>query len=54
MCRTYGYRIEYVLGEIPAVQAALLWRCWLQGPGGSETGTLLEDELAFRTWGRRP
>mgnify|MGYP000461298931 CR=1 FL=1 len=54
LCRTYGYRPDYVLGELPAVQGALLWRCWVQGPGGSETGTLLEDELAFETWGRKP
>lgn len=41
-------------GELPAVQAAMLWRCWAQGHGGLKTGTLLEDELAYELWGKRP
>ena len=29
---------------MPAVQVALLFRCWAQGSGVSRSGTLLEDE----------
>ena len=43
------------MDELPAVQAALLLRCWSQGPcGGNKSGTLLEDELAFELWGKKP
>lgn len=45
-CRTYGWRIDYVLYEVPAVQLAMLWRGFVQGVCGSETGTLLNDELS--------
>ncbi len=36
------------------VQIALLWRCYAQGPGKLQSGTLLEDEIAFETWGIKP
>lgn len=29
----------------------MLYRCYAQGPGGVESGSLLEDELAARMWG---
>lgn len=29
----------------------MLYRCYAQGPGGVESGTLLEDELAATLWG---
>jgi hypothetical protein len=35
-----------VTREIPAVQVALLYRCYAQGPGGLKSGTLMNDELA--------
>lgn len=28
----------------------MLYRCYAQGPGGIESGTLLEDELAAVLW----
>lgn len=28
----------------------MLYRCYTQGPGGVESGTLLEDELAEELW----
>jgi hypothetical protein len=31
---------------VPAVQIALLYRCYAQGPGGLKSGTLMNDELA--------
>lgn len=43
--RTYGYMPGTTL-SMPAAQVALLWRCWTQGPGGSKTGTLVENEIA--------
>lgn len=54
LCRKYGWTLRYVLHELPAVQAALLWRCYSQGPGGLKSGTLAEDEIAFKRWGVRP
>ena len=54
LCRTYGWTLRYVLNELPAVQAALLWRCYSQGPGGLKSGTLAEDEIAIERWGVRP
>ncbi len=54
LCETYGYRMDYVLWELPAAQAALLWRANAQRPGGLKSGTLLMDELAWKAWGRRP
>ena len=53
LCRIYGWTLRYVLEEIPAVQAGLLYRTYAQGPGGLKSGTLLEDELAFERWGKR-
>ena len=29
----------------------MLYRCYAQGPGGVETGGLLEDELSRMLWG---
>jgi hypothetical protein len=29
----------------------MLYRCYAQGPGGVESGTLLEDELSTVLWG---
>ena len=49
-CRTYGWRLDYVISEAPAIQLAMLYRCYAQGPGGVESGTLLEDELAVELW----
>ena len=40
-----------MVSEAPAVQVAMLYRCYAQGPGGVESGSLLEDELAARMWG---
>lgn len=54
LCEIYGYKPSFVLWELPAAQAALLWRANAQRPGGLQSGTLLMDELAFRLWGRRP
>lgn len=45
-CRTYHWRIDYVLYEMPAIHLAMLWRIFAQGVGGLESGTLLEDEIA--------
>lgn len=45
-CRTYKWRIDYVLYEVPAIHIAMLWRCFAQGVGGLESGTLLEAEIA--------
>lgn len=50
-CRTYGWRLDYVISGAPAVQLAMLYRCYAQGPGGVETGGLLEDELSQVLWG---
>ena len=52
--RTYAISLIDALWRIPLVQLALLWRCYSQGPGGLKSGTLLEDELAFEMWGKRP
>ena len=46
VCRKYGWTLHYVLQEAPAVQVALLFRCWQQGPGGLKSGTLEMDEIA--------
>lgn len=54
MARTYGWKLQHILWELPAVQATLLWRCYSQRPGGLESGTLLEDEAAMERWGKRP
>ena len=54
LCETYGYKMDYVLWELPAVQAGLLWRANAQRPGGLKSGTLLMDEFAWKAWGRRP
>ena len=51
-CRTYGWRLDYVISEAPAIHLAMLYRCYAQGPGGVESGTLLEDELAAALWGK--
>ena len=50
-CRTYGWTIEYVLEESPAVRIALMWRCYSQSVGGLRSGTLAEDELAEKLFG---
>jgi len=31
---------------MPALHVAMLWRMFAQGIGGSETGTLMDDEMA--------
>lgn len=41
--------IRDVLWAIPCIQVALLWRCYVQRPGGSDGATLGERELAERT-----
>ena len=28
----------------------MLYRCYAQGPGGIESGTLIEDEIAAEIW----
>ena len=46
VCHAYGWTLHYVLQEAPAVQVALLYRCWQQGPGGLKSATLEMDEIA--------
>lgn len=45
-CRVYGWRIDYVLYELPIVQMAMLYRCSSQSRGSNEGTTLLEKMLA--------
>ena len=42
-CRTYKWRLDYVLYEIPAVQLAMLMRINVQGDEECKTTTLLDD-----------
>lgn len=44
--------MEYVVEQIPAVRLALAWRCYAQTVGGLRSGTLAEDELALRLYGK--
>lgn len=44
--------MDYAVNGLPAVQLALMYRCCAQGPGGLQTGTLMNDELAAEMdWG---
>ena len=39
--------------EIPAVQLAMLYRCYAHGVAGVKSGTFLEDMLAFEMFGKK-
>ena len=43
--RTYGWRLDHILWELPAVQAALLYRQWALAVAGSKAVTLMEEEV---------
>ena len=46
VCRIYGWTLHHVLCEVPAVQVALVYRCWQQTAGGLKSATLEMDEIA--------
>lgn len=48
LCSTYGYSVSYVLDELPAAHAALLYRASVHTTGACKSGTFQEDDLAAK------